>query len=136
MIHLYIATPEKKIFEGSVEKVTLPSSNGVISILSGHEPIMSTIDSGEIRFNHDGEEEIFAAYNGVINIENNKGQTRVSVLLEHNENIKSIDLHTAKAALDRALELKNIKMDDTGLDTNSDLLRELNRFKLAKKYNR
>ncbi len=136
MIHLYIATPEAKIFDGEVDKVTLPSSTGAISILSGHEPIMSTIDSGEIRFNRGKDEEIFAAHNGVINIENNKGKTRVSVLLEHNENIKNIDLETANKALARARELKTIKMDDEGLDTNSNLLRELNRVKLAKKYNR
>lgn len=136
MIHLYIATPEAKIFDGEVDKVTLPSSTGVVSILAGHEQIMSTILAGEIRFNRGTDEEVFAAYNGVINVENNKGKTRVSVLLEHNENVKDIDVATANIALDRAKELKNMKADDEGLDLNGNLLRELNRIKLAKKYNR
>lgn len=135
MIHLYIATPEAKIFDGEVDKVTLPSSTGVVSILAGHEPIMSTIITGEIRFNRGDDEEVFAAYNGVINVENNKGHTRVSVLLEHNENVKNIDLEKANVAFERAKELKNMKVDDE-LDLNGNLLRELNRIKLAKKYNR
>jgi F-type H+-transporting ATPase subunit epsilon len=136
MIHLYIATPEAKIFDGEVDRVTLPSSSGTISVLAGHEPIMSTILFGEIRFNRGTDEEVFAAYNGVINIENNKGHTRVSVLLEHNENVKNIDIEKANAALERAKELKTMKMDDLSLDSNSTLMRELNRVRLAKKYNR
>lgn len=136
MIDLYIATPENKIFEGRVKKVSLPSSVGVISILAGHEPIMSTIESGEIRFEFEDKQKAFAAYKGVINIENNKGKTKVVVLLENTEDVDIIDMQKAKQALERAKEVMLAKPEEDDLDLNGSMLRELNRIKLAKKYNR
>ncbi len=48
-MYLEIITPEKKIFEGEIERIRLPGSKGSFEILRGHAPIVSTLEKGEIR---------------------------------------------------------------------------------------
>lgn len=133
MIDLFIASPDQKIFEGRVRKVSLPTTTGTISVLAGHEPVISTIDFGEVIFEDENEIRNIAAFYGVVNIENSKGKTRVSVLLENTEDVKNIDLERAKAAHERVKTAMKEK-DDLEFDLNSNLMRELNRIKLSKKY--
>ncbi|MDQ5957548.1 MAG: synthase subunit epsilon, partial [Patescibacteria group bacterium] len=82
MILSTIATPEKKIFEGELNTIILTTSDGEIAIRAGHVPLISTIDSGHIIIEKvDGEREIFSGFNGIINVENNRGRTNVKVLI-------------------------------------------------------
>jgi F-type H+-transporting ATPase subunit epsilon len=46
---LEIITPEKKIFEGKINRIRLPGSKGSFEILKSHAPIVSTLERGEIR---------------------------------------------------------------------------------------
>ena len=48
-MYLEIITPEKKIFEGEIERIRLPGSKSSFEILRGHAPIVSTLEKGEIR---------------------------------------------------------------------------------------
>lgn len=133
MIDLFIASPDKKIFEGEVKRLILPTASGAITVLNGHEPIMSIIDAGEIVYYDNGTPKHVAAYHGVVNVENNKGKTRVSILLENTENVHELDLERAKIAHDRVLVAMKEK-DNEELDLNGNLLRELNRIKIARKH--
>lgn len=47
-MHLTIITPDKKIFEGTVQKVTLPGSVGIFQVLKDHAAMLSTLDKGPI----------------------------------------------------------------------------------------
>ena len=44
-----ILTPEKKVFDGEVEIITIPTRLGYISILNHHAPLVSAINPGEIK---------------------------------------------------------------------------------------
>ena len=47
-IKVDIVTPEKMLYSGEVEMITLPGTNGQMGILRGHAPLLSTLDIGEI----------------------------------------------------------------------------------------
>ncbi len=46
---LEINTPEGKIFEGKIEKVTLPTKVGEICILKNHQPLISIVEPGIVK---------------------------------------------------------------------------------------
>ena len=47
-MHLEILSPENKIFEGEVNSVIFPGSNGKFQILNNHAPLISFLNKGEI----------------------------------------------------------------------------------------
>jgi F-type H+-transporting ATPase subunit epsilon len=47
---LEIITPEKSLFKGEVNSVSLPGLDGVFQVLNHHAPIISSLRSGELRF--------------------------------------------------------------------------------------
>tara|TARA_B100001741_G_C16389785_1_gene521875 strand:- start:597 stop:833 length:237 start_codon:yes stop_codon:yes gene_type:complete len=70
---LEIITPEKNIFEGEVNSVKLPGTNGEFEILNNHAPIVSTLSNGLIRIvNSENNTEKFSINGGVIEMKNNK----------------------------------------------------------------
>ena len=50
-IHLEIVTPEKQLFSGAVDSVTVPSNTGYLGILPGHAPLLAELGIGEISYN-------------------------------------------------------------------------------------
>jgi F-type H+-transporting ATPase subunit epsilon len=47
---LEIVSPESKLYEGEVDLVNLPGSNGTFGILENHAPLISTLKEGTVRF--------------------------------------------------------------------------------------
>ena len=142
MINVTIATPSESIFKGEAKKIIISTSTGEIAVLAGHEPLMTTVDAGQIiieqieSVENENSRIIYSAYNGVVNIENNKGKTNVSVLLESSEDVKKIDEKSLEESVKRAKEANVEKMDEMGLELNSELMRDLNKIKLARRYAR
>ena len=54
-LHLNIVSPEKELFNGEVESVTLPGTMGSFSILPQHAPIVSSLGTGKLIYATDGE---------------------------------------------------------------------------------
>ena len=70
---LEIITPEKKMFNGEVNSVKFPGTNGEFEILNNHAPIVSTLCAGKIRvIDINKNIEKFDIKGGVIEIKNNK----------------------------------------------------------------
>jgi F-type H+-transporting ATPase subunit epsilon len=71
-MHLEIITPQEQLFEGEVKLVQLPGTKGSFEILKNHAPIISTLDSGQIRFITDQDvESSYQIDGGVIEAKNN-----------------------------------------------------------------
>ena len=49
-IHLEVVTPEKQLFSGAVDSVTVPSTTGELGILPGHAPLLAELGIGEISY--------------------------------------------------------------------------------------
>ena len=70
---LEIITPEKKVFQGEVNSVQLPGTNGKFEVLNNHAPIISTLTKGNIRVTDiNNKTELFEINSGVIEMQNNK----------------------------------------------------------------
>ena len=69
---LEIITPEK-MFNGEVNSVKFPGTNGEFEILNNHAPIVSTLCAGKIRvIDINKNIEKFDIKGGVIEMQNNK----------------------------------------------------------------
>lgn len=51
---LELVTPEQIAFDGEVEMIVLPATEGEIGVLSGHAPIISSLNEGEVRLYDNG----------------------------------------------------------------------------------
>jgi len=67
-----ILTPEKRIFEGEVEVLTVPTRSGYISLMSNHTSLVSALEAGEIRLKTKDGKKVFEGERGVLETVNNK----------------------------------------------------------------
>jgi len=96
----------KKV-DKEVYEVILPTANGEISVFPGHEPLVSLAVPGVIavRFtkgDSDEQLEYFATSGGIIEV----SQKRVRVLVDEADHGDDIVEAESKAALERALQLR------------------------------
>ena len=76
-MHLTILTPDKKFFEGSVQKVTFPGGAGPFQVLKDHAPLVSTLQQGTILYGGDKQEHVLEVEGGLVEVFNN----RITVLV-------------------------------------------------------
>lgn len=97
-LQLEIVTPEEKVYDESVDSVTLPTVQGEIGILPGHIPLLTSLQPGEIQLTSGGKTENLTIDKGFAQILGDK----VSVLTEGAINVEQIDLSAIKDARLRA----------------------------------
>ncbi|MDP3947988.1 MAG: F0F1 ATP synthase subunit epsilon [bacterium] len=98
-LSLKIITPERVVFsEETVESVTLPGSEGELTILPRHAPLMTALLPGALRFRRAGEEIDVALSGGFLEVRDNN----VIVLADTAERSDEIDLARAESARQRA----------------------------------
>ncbi len=82
-IHLTISTPDKKFFEGRVQKVTLPGSAGSFQVLKDHVPLVSTLQKGTILYGGERQEHVLAIEEGLVEVLNNSITVLVTSAIQH-----------------------------------------------------
>ena len=50
-MRIRIIAPDRLVFQGEVESVTLPGTVGSFTVLNNHAPIISSLESGIISYN-------------------------------------------------------------------------------------
>ena len=71
--HLIITAVEGAKFDGEAVSVTVPGSAGEMTLLAGHEPIVTTLKSGTITVRKDkGDPERILIEKGVMECSNNR----------------------------------------------------------------
>ena len=93
-IKLEIVTPERLVFDETVDGVTLPGSEGELGVLPHHAPLVSTLGVGELRIRVGGQEEWFAIVGGFVQVLPDK----VVVMAETADMASEIDLEKAQEA--------------------------------------
>jgi len=136
-LQLKIFTPEKQILDEMVDFVTLPTTEGTITILPNHIPLIASLATGDIIATTNGEEIPIAVVGGFIETKKEGEVTAVTILAdfaEHVSDISEIEIEKAKA---RAEELKLIAKNKEIVDFEhfeTELERSLNRVKIADKW--
>jgi len=69
---LEIITPEKKVFEGEVNMVTFPGTDGSFQVLNDHAPLISSLKKGDLEFRDKKTEHTVGITGGIVEILNNK----------------------------------------------------------------
>ena len=77
-LHLNIVSPEKELFKGEVESVTLPGTMGSFFILPENEPIVSSLGTRNLICATDGDEHELDIQSGFVEMSNG----RVAVCIE------------------------------------------------------
>ena len=82
MLTLKIVSPEKIEFTGEVESVKVPGTQGNFEILTGHAPIISSLDKGRVVYTlPGGEKKPLDIFGGFVEVQKNV----VSLCIEINE---------------------------------------------------
>lgn len=132
-INLKIITPERVVYEAEVDQVTLPVSDGEVTILPEHRSYIASLKIGEIMTKDHGEENNIVVAGGFLEFADNK----LTVLADEAERADEIDIEVAEKARKRAEDIKNkvIRTNDTEYARVAAALeKELSKIRVAKKY--
>jgi F-type H+-transporting ATPase subunit epsilon len=97
-LRLEIVTPEKLAFEGDVDSVVIPGSEGELGVLPQHIPLMTQIKPGEVVISVNGKKDYLAVGEGFATVT----QERVNILTDMAIEWQHIDESAAEAAIERA----------------------------------
>jgi F-type H+-transporting ATPase subunit epsilon len=100
-IKLSIITQSKVLTETEADQVTAPTTEGEITVLPGHVPLMSRLQTGELRYKNGKEEVTFVVSKGFIDISPNN---EISVLVDSAVHEREISVEKAQAAMKAAQE--------------------------------
>lgn len=131
---LEITTPERTALKATVRQVTVPTSEGEITVLPGHIPLLAPLASGELRLvDAEGKETVMAVSGGFVTV---KPGGAVSILADAAERAEELDLMAIEAAYVRAEEALKESRDDQErfADLEAVLSRETARLKVARKH--
>ena len=73
-----IITPDKSLYQGQADLITVPGTSGSIGILNHHAPLVSSLKKGESKIVLNEKEEFFKIEGGVIEVSQNKVNVLVS----------------------------------------------------------
>lgn len=133
-LQVKLITPEKVIFDGEADSVTVPTTTGVITVMPTHTPLVSTISTGELIIQVKGEKIPFAIFSGVIDI---RPGSIVNIIVDRSEKAHEIDITRAEEAVARAKKILEDKSHESDVDFarfEALMEKELNRVRIGNKW--
>ncbi|QEK13215.1 F0F1 ATP synthase subunit epsilon [Crassaminicella thermophila] len=127
---LEIVTPDRKFFEGSVERLVVRTSQGDEGILKDHMFMVSPLQIGVIKIKQDGKYKEAACAGGFIQVKEEK----TTIITDSAEWPEEIDVKRAEKAKERAE--KRLQSPGSDIDmkrAQAALQRSLTRLRVAKK---
>src|SRR4051812_10557107 len=105
-LNLKIVTPDRLVLEEMVDQVSLPTTEGEITVLPEHIPLIVGLASGDVVAFVNGEHVPVAVSGGFIEVKQSEdGKTIVAVLADFAEHIGEISDIVIEKAKARAIEL-------------------------------
>jgi F-type H+-transporting ATPase subunit epsilon len=137
LLEIKIITPDKVVYDSTgISSVTIPTAEGVITVLPGHIPLIAPIKTGEAHFVKGGDTLALAVSGGILEVRD--GHT-VVILAERGELAHDIDVARAEDAYERAKLAMKMEMDVADVDFarfEGLMEKELNRINVGKKWRR
>ncbi len=134
LYQLTILTPDAEIYEGRVQGLVAPGTQGYFGVLARHAPMVAELDTGQLSLlDERGGRQLFAISGGYLEV----GMDRVAVLADAAEAALAIDVERARAAEQRARERLTARRREANLArAEAALRRALNRIRIAGKTTR
>ena len=140
-LKLKIITPEKLVLEEEVDQVTFPTTQGELTILPDHVPMIANLASGDIVATTNGELAPYAVVGGFVEVkpfDSAQGKrTEVAILADFAEHVSGLSDEAISKAKARAEELKKQLENKETVDYEhfaTELERSLTRVKIADKW--
>ena len=67
-----VLTPDKTLFSGDAEVITLPGVNGSFQILDNHAPMIANLKSGYVEIKSSNQTESYEVSSGLVEVLKNK----------------------------------------------------------------
>lgn len=107
--NLQIVTPEREVYNESVDSVTLPGLEGSFGVLANHAPLLAALDAGLVRITDSDMRDIrLFVGGGFFQVSKNKAM----LLADSAEFAAEIDVDRARRAEQTALDRLAGKLDD------------------------
>ncbi len=131
-LRLQIVTPEAQIFDGQVESVTLPGSEGEFGVFPQHNPLLTQLKPGELSYVTKEGVKVMVIGGGFVEVT----QTDVRVITDLAMKEPEIDEQVVQDALKRAEEaLRSKTLIGEELEaTQATIARSVAQLKLKKKH--
>lgn len=71
-MNVEILTPDKTLFSGVADVISLPGINGSFQILENHAPLIANLGKGEVSIKASGKTESFEIKSGLVEVLKNK----------------------------------------------------------------
>ena len=108
MLTLSIITQEKKLLEEQVDSVTVPTTEGEVTILPNHIPLFTKLQTGELTYKVQNQENSVVITDGFMDV---GPQSKVTVMVDTAIRSADIDILKAEEAKRKAEELMAQKLD-------------------------
>ncbi len=131
-MNLRIITPERLLFDGEVEQVTIPTRSGEITVLPHHIPLVGLLKPGELIVKRQNDILPMVVSTGMLQI----GDSEVIILADTAERVEEIIEERAEEARKRAAELLSQQAFDTTeyATISAKLEKELARIHVVRKH--
>ena len=97
-LNVKVITPDKTVWDDTVEEVVLPSTTGQLGILGGHAPLLTALEVGVMRVRPGKEWKNIALMGGFAEVEDNE----IKILVNGAELGDNIDQETARSDYNEA----------------------------------
>lgn len=132
-LHLQLVTPERTVLTEELASLICPTTDGQITILPGHAPLISTLVSGELIAKNGGEDHNIHVAGGFVQVNENN---QVIILADAAEHFYEIDIaraEEAKAEAEKALAEQTMS-DEEYAFTAALIQKNLSRINIARKH--
>ncbi|MDP2703901.1 MAG: ATP synthase F1 subunit epsilon [bacterium] len=132
-MRLTIVTPERTVFDGEIDSVSLPTERGEITVLKDHIPLISTLTSGVITLKKNKEEILIASSGGFVQV---LPESRIRVLADTAEKAEELteeEVEKAKKKAEELVQEKRNAAEEEYVSALGSLERELARLKTIRR---
>jgi F-type H+-transporting ATPase subunit epsilon len=134
LLDFELTTPERVAVRAKIRQVSIPTTEGEITVLPDHLPLVAPIRAGELRLvDEKGVETILAVSGGFVTVH---PDNRLAILADTAERAEELDFKVIEEAVQRAEQVLKEKIDDEEryADATAHLARELARWKVVRKH--
>ena len=107
-LKLTIVSAEEKLLEQEVDSLTLPTTNGLITILKDHQSLISKLSFGELSYQVNGQKHEVLVTQGFVN---KKPDNEVLVVVDSAFSARELNDEKIKAAVAKAKEAFKMSTD-------------------------
>lgn len=128
--HLEIIATDRIFYQGECEHLVITAIDGLLGIMAGHEPLVTTLPTGELKYMVDGKWHYAAISEGFIEVMPDSSV----ILADTCELPEEIDIKRAEEDRQRAQEkLRQKQSIQEYYQTQAALNRAINRLKISQK---